>query len=31
MGTYSPENCFITDKPTENRPSAIDAIEYFVN
>ncbi|GAB4303905.1 MAG: hypothetical protein Kow0068_26000 [Marinilabiliales bacterium] len=26
----APEKCHITDMPTENRPSAVDAVEYFV-
>jgi len=26
----APEKCHITDMPTENRPSALDAVEYFV-
>lgn len=26
----APEKCHITDMPTENRPSSIDAVEYFV-
>ncbi len=26
----APGKCHITDMPTENRPSAIDAVEYFV-
>jgi len=27
----APEKCHITDMPTEDKPSAIDAVEYFVN
>jgi len=26
-----PDKCHITDMPTENKPSSIDAVEYYVN